>query len=122
MFVSQANIFSYTCSRAGKRDGAKKLFELNLLDGASKQKSRSEAVSFGFVSAGLAAVGTAVGRASARQMAADGGGERPFVRAQKRVRVVGLAGRFTALGYWVLGTGISASGKPMARGNGPVAA
>ena len=70
----------------------KKLFELNLLDGAKKRKSRSEAVQFGFISAGLAAPGTTLSGATAGEMAVGGGGQRHFLRAQKRVRVAGCAG------------------------------
>ena len=70
----------------------KKLFELNLLDGANKRKSRSEAVQFGFISAGLAAPGTTLSGATAGEMAVGGGGQRHFLRAQKRVRVAGCAG------------------------------
>ncbi|WP_246559065.1 hypothetical protein [Hymenobacter piscis] len=69
-----------------------KLFELNLLDGANKRKSRSKAVQFRFISAGLAAPGTAFSGATAGEMAADRGGQHHFLRAQKRVRVAGCAG------------------------------
>ena len=75
---------------------AKRLFELTSFGGTSKGKGRPEAVQFGFsgaglagaglAGAGLAGVGAVAGRSSARQEAAGGGGQRPVVRAQKRVR------------------------------------